>query len=377
MKTRTLARFSAILLAGALLTAACSSKDADNGSDNSSSGGDDNVKGLSIDYANLSATLNASGSTFQAALQEVLKAAFLEAAPKVTINYGGGGSGKGKTDLQGKVVDFAGTDSLVKPEDIAKYEGGVLYFPIAAAPITLAYQLQGVDKLQLSADTIAKIFQAEITKWNDPAIAADNPGVTLPDTTIVAVHRQEASGTTSNFTGFLNKAAPTVWTKGKSDTIDWPASTVPGSGNQGIAQLVGNGSGALKGQNGAIGYVDFADAKASNLKVASIKNAAGKYVAPTLAGVSAALEQTTPNADLTFDPLNAAGADTYPIATPTWILVYKNQTDKAKGEALKGFLNFILTDGQSLNEETNYAKLPDSYREKAIAQLDQLVIPAA
>lgn len=376
MKTRKFARIGALLLAGAMLTAACSSKDADNGSDDTANGGDSEVKGLSIDYAALSATLNASGSTFQASLQEVLKAAFLEAAPKVTINYGGGGSGKGKTDLAGKVVDFAGTDSLVKPEDIAKYEGGVLYFPIAAAPITLAYQLDGVDKLQLSADTIAKIFLAQVTKWNDPAIAADNPGVTLPDTAIVAVHRQEASGTTSNFTGFLTKAAPTTWTKGKSDTIDWPASTVPGSGNQGIAQLVGNGSSALKGQNGAIGYVDFADAKASDLKVASIKNAAGKYVAPTLEGVAAALAATTPNADLTYDPLNAAGDDTYPIATPTWILIYKNQTDKAKGEAIKGFLNFILTDGQSLNEEVNFAKLPKSYLEKAIAQLDQITVAA-
>lgn len=375
MKTRTLGRIGALLLAGAMLTSACSSKDADNG-DNSSTAGDDEVTGLSIDYATLSATLNASGSTFQATLQEQYKAAFLEAAPDVTINYGGGGSGKGKTDLAGKVVDFAGTDSLVKPDDIAKYDGGVLYFPIAAAPITLAYQLEGVDQLQLSADTIAKIFLAQITKWNDPAIAADNPGATLPDTAIVAVHRQEASGTTSNFTGYLTKAAPTTWTLGKSDTIDWPASTVPGSGNQGVAQLVGNGSGSLKGQNGAIGYVDFADATASDLKLASIKNAAGKYVAPTLTGVSAAMDRTTPNADLTYDPLNADGDTTYPIATPTWILVYKNQTDKAKGEAIKGFLNFILTDGQSLNEEVNYAKLPKSYREKAIAQLDQIVIPA-
>ena len=376
MKTRKMLRLSALVVAGAILTTACSSKDADNGASAGANNGDDTVEGLSIDYSTLSATLNASGSTFQAALQEVAKAGFLEVAPKVTINYGGGGSGKGKTDLQGKVVDFAGTDSLVKPEDLAKYAGGILYFPFAAAPITVAYQLEGVSKLQLSADTIAKIFQAQVTKWNDASIAADNPGVTLPATNIIVVHRQEGSGTTSNFTGFLTKAAPTTWTLGKGDTVNWPASTQNGTGNQGVAQVIGNGTGSLRGNNGAIGYVDFADAKATGLKLASVKNAAGAYVAPSLAGVSAALAETTPNADLTYDPLNAAGDDAYPIATPTWILVYKTQTDKAKGEALKGFLNFLLTDGQALNESANYAELPASYRTKAIAQLNDLVVPA-
>ncbi|HVT77765.1 MAG TPA: phosphate ABC transporter substrate-binding protein PstS [Acidimicrobiales bacterium] len=378
MKTRQLVRIGALVVALALTTAACKSKDANNSSTATTAGGNDEVKGLSIDYANLSATLNASGSTFQANLQEAAKAGFLEVAPKVTVNYAGGGSGKGKTDLQGQVVDFAGSDSLIKPEEKASYKGGeVLYFPIAAAPITVAYQLSGVSKLQLSADTIAKIFQVQITKWDDPAIKADNPGVTLPSTNIVVVHRAEGSGTTSNFTGYLTKAAPTAWTLGKGDTVNWPASTQAGSGNQGVAQLIGNGTGTLKGTDGAIGYVDFADAKATNLKTASIKNAAGKFVAPSLAGVSAALEETTPAADLTFDPLNAAGDSTYPIATPTWILVYKNQTDKAKGEALKGFLNYILTDGQALNQTANYASLPASYRTKAIAQLKTLVIPTA
>ncbi|MEY2398737.1 MAG: phosphate transport system substrate-binding protein [Actinomycetota bacterium] len=375
MKTRQFVRIGALVIAGAILTAACSSKDAPN-SGSATKNTDDTVKGLSVDYTKLSATLNASGSTFQAALEEAAISAFQEQAAKVTVNYAGGGSGKGKTDLQGKVVDFAGSDSLIKPEDVAKYQGGaVLYFPIAAAPITLAYQLDGVDKLQLSPDTIAKIFQAQITKWDDDAIKTDNPGATLPSTPIIVVHRSDGSGTTSNFTGFLTKAAPTTWTLGKGDTVNWPASPA-GNGNQGVAQLIGNGTGTLKGSNGAIGYVDFADAKATNLKIASIKNAAGKFVAPSLAGVSAALDATTPNADLTYDPLNAAGDTTYPIATPTWILVYKNQTDKAKGEALKGYLNFLLTDGQALNESVNFAKLPTAYRTKAIAQLNSIVIPS-
>lgn len=377
MKTRFVTRLGAIVLAGAALTAACGSDSTDpNSSGSASTPAETEVEGLDIDYSTLSGTLNASGATFQAPLQEALKAAFSEAAPGVTVNYGGGGSGKGKTDLQGGVVDYAGSDSLVKDEDKAKFKGEFLYFPVAAAPITLSYQLDGVDELNLSADTIAKIFQAEITKWDDAAIKADNPDADLPATAIVPVRRADGSGTTSNFTGFLTKAAPTAWKLGKGDTVDWPATTQAGNGNQGVAQLIGTGSGANKGTNGAIGYVDFSDAKAIGLKVANIKNAAGEFVEPSLDAVSAALEGVTLNADLTYDPLNSSGEGAYPIAAPTWMLVYKNQTDKAKGEALQGLLNFLYTDGQAIYEPANYAKLPLSFREKAIAQLKTLVIPS-
>jgi phosphate transport system substrate-binding protein len=370
MKTRQIVRLGALVVAGALLTAACSSKDPQPaGGASTDTNAKDKVAGLSVDYANLSATLNASGATFQAPLQEALKAAFLEVAPSVTVNYGGGGSGKGKTDLQGGVVDYAGSDSLVKDEDKPKFKGEFLYFPVAAAPITLAYNLDGVAKLQLSADTVAKIFAAEITMWDDAAIKADNPGVTLPSTAIVGVRRADGSGTTSNFTGYLTKAAPAAWTLGKGDTVAWSDKLQAGAGNQGVAQLV-------QSTNGAIGYVDFSDAKAVGLKTASLKNAAGKYVAPTLAGVSAALEEVTLGADLTYDPLNAAGEKAYPIAAPTWMLVYKNQTDKAKGLAIKGLLNFLYTDGQAIYGPANYAQLPASFREKAIEQLKTLVIPA-
>jgi phosphate transport system substrate-binding protein len=365
MKTR----LAAIAIASVLFVSACSSKDPESASSTPTTPGDGDVKGLTIDYADLSATLNASGATFQAPLQEALKAAFLEVAPGVTVNYGGGGSGKGKTDLQGGVVDYAGSDSLVKDEDKAKFKGEFLYFPVAAAPITVAYHLDGVSKLQLSADAVAKIFQGAITKWDDAAIKADNPGVGLPSTGLVGVRRADGSGTTSNFTGYLTKAAPTAWTLGKGDTVNWPAQLQSGAGNQGVAQLV-------QTTNGAVGYVDFADAKAVGLKTASLKNAAGKFVAPTLAGVSAALGEVSLTPDLTYDPLNAAGEKAYPIAAPTWMLVYKNQTDKAKGQAIKGLLNFLYTDGQAIYGPANYAQLPASFREKAIEQLKTLVIPA-
>jgi ABC-type phosphate transport system substrate-binding protein len=171
-----------------------------------------------------SATLNGSGSTFQKTFDQVVIQAFQQKNSGITVNYAGGGSGKGKTDLQTKTVDFAGTDSLVKAADLSKYQGGsILYFPIAAAPITVSFNLSGVDSLKLSGPTIAKIFGGKITKWNDPAIAADNAGVTLPDTNITVVHRADASGTTSNFTKYLVAAGGADWTLGSGDTVKWPS----------------------------------------------------------------------------------------------------------------------------------------------------------
>jgi ABC-type phosphate transport system substrate-binding protein len=170
------------------------------------------------------ATLNGSGSTFQKPFNQAVIEAFQKANSGITVNYAGGGSGKGKTDLQTKTVDFAGTDSLVKPEDLPKYQGGtILYFPTVAAPITVSYNVSGLDSLKLSPSTLAKIFEGQITKWNDAAIATDNPGVTLPDTAITVVHRADASGTTSNFTKYLTSAAGSDWTLGSGDTVQWPS----------------------------------------------------------------------------------------------------------------------------------------------------------
>jgi ABC-type phosphate transport system substrate-binding protein len=171
-----------------------------------------------------SATLNGSGSTFQKPFNQAVIEAFKKANSGITVNYAGGGSGKGKTDLQTKTVDFAGTDSLVKEADLPKYQGGtILYFPTVAAPITVSFNVSGIDSLKLSPETIAKIFSGQITKWNDAAIAADNPGASLPSTAITVVHRADASGTTNNFTTYLTKAAGTAWTLGSGDTVNWPS----------------------------------------------------------------------------------------------------------------------------------------------------------
>jgi phosphate transport system substrate-binding protein len=354
-------RAAVTLVAPMILLAACGS------SSKTPAGGSGTTGGSG---SSLSGQLNGSGSTFQQTFDQTVIQAFQTANSGVKINYAGGGSGKGKTDLQTKTVDFAGTDSLVKDADVSKYQGGkILYFPIAAAPITVSYKLSGVDKLQLSGPTIAKIFSGTVKKWDDAAIKADNPGATLPSTDIVIVHRAEASGTTSNFTKYLVSAGGSDWTLGSGDTVNWPAGSQAGQGNGGVAQ-------AISSTDGAIGYVDFSDALAAKLTFASIKNSSGTYTAPSLAGASAAVGAATIAADLTYSPLNEAGADVYPITSPTWILVYANQTDKTKGTDLKAFLTFILNDGQGLAQGVNYAKLPTSLQQQAIAQLSKIVIPA-
>src|SRR6266542_2519986 len=170
-------------------------------------------KGSTNETSLAATTLNASGATFPMPFYEQVIAKFAEKHSGVTINYGGGGSGKGRTDLQTGVVDWAGSDGLVKAEDVAKYKGPFLYFPTVAAPITVSYHVEGLDSLQLSPDTIAKIFQRQIKTGNDKAIATDNPGAKLPSTAITVAHRSDGSGTTENFTKFLKAAATAgMWT---------------------------------------------------------------------------------------------------------------------------------------------------------------------
>ncbi|MEP6660521.1 MAG: phosphate ABC transporter substrate-binding protein PstS [Acidimicrobiales bacterium] len=321
----------------------------------------------------LKATLNSSGSTFAKVYMEEAIADFTATNSGVTINYGAGGSGKGRQDLADQVTDFAASDSPIPAADMGKFKGGdVLYFPIVVAPITLSYNL-GVDKLQLSPDTIAKIFQRQIKKWNDAAIAADNPGVTLPSTDIVVAHRSDSSGTTDNFTKFLDRAAGAsgsgAWTLKSGSTVEWPTDTQAGNGNAGVAQII-------QGTTGAIGYVDLADAKSLDLKFAAVKNKAGKFVEPTLDGASAAAAGTTVNPDLTFSAPWADGDGAYPITAQAFILVYKKQTDKDKGLATEAFIRYLLGDGQQITTDLNYGPVPADLVTKEIAQLDSIELPA-
>ncbi len=319
----------------------------------------------------LGGRLNGSGATFPKTFYEVAIYEFLKQHKATTITYSGGGSGKGRTDLQEDVVDWAGSDGPVKDADRSKYKGGdFLYFPTVIAPITVAYKLSGVSELNLSPATIAKIFQRDIRTWNDPAIVAENPKVADKlKGDITVAHRSDGSGTTENFTKFLEKAVCTnaggTWRLKSGSTVDWPADTQAGNGNAGVSQIV-------QDTKGAIGYVDYSDAVATDMKFASVANKTGAYIAPTLAAASAAAEGATINDDLSYDPLWADGATAYPITAPTWILVYVKQDTVTQAETLREFLRFMLTDAQGLADSVDYAKIPASLATRAITQLDRI-----
>ena len=334
------------------------------GGDNNSGGGGSSATTSGSDFASLSGSLKASGASFPDAYYQEVISAFKQAAPNVTVTYNSVGSGTGKKEFGQGLTDFAGSDSLVKDSDGVK-AGSFLYVPTVAAPITVSYNVSGVDKLQLSPDTLAKIFSTTIKKWNDPAIAADNAGVSLPDKAITVAHRSDGSGTTNNFTKYLKAAAPSSWTLGTGDTVNWPSSTQGGEKNTGVAQII-------KQADGAIGYVDLSDATESQLKFASIKNKDGQFVAPTLDGAAGALEGAEVAEDLTYNPLNASGSSAYPITSPTYLLVKTSYTDPAKANLVKGFVRYLLTDGQGIAKEVNFSALPSGLQQKALTQLDKI-----
>jgi phosphate transport system substrate-binding protein len=323
-----------------------------------------------VDFSKLSGNLVGSGATFPKSFYDESIANLADIAPDLTVEYGGGGSGKGRSDLQEQVVDFAGTDGVVKDEDKPNYKGGeFVYVPTVIAPITMSYNLSGVDSLQLSPATISGIFQLQITNWNDPAIAADNPGVTLPDETIVVARRADGSGTTENFSKFLNAAegpdATGSWKLGAGSELEWPEGTQAGDGNSGVAQIVSS-------TEGAIGYVDLSDAIANNLVFAKVKNKAGNYIEPTLEATTAAAEGAKINDDLTYFLGWADGDDAYPIAAQTWIIAYTHMDDAAKAETLRGFLTYLLTDGQDMAKSINFAPLPAELQAKAMANIAKI-----
>ena len=314
-------------------------------------------------------TLNASGSSFQKQFQEVAIQGFTKATPNVKINYGAGGSGKGRQDFADMVTDYGCMDGLYKDADLAKVKGGpFLYFPVLLGAITLSYHLDGVPRLYLSPETIARIVQRDIKKWNDPAIAADNQDAKLPDADIVVVHRSDGSGTTEQFTRYLDTAAPGVWRLKSGSTVEWPADTQAGNGNGGVAQIV-------KSTKGAIGYVDLPDAKAAGLTYASVKNQAGKFIEPSADSASAAGDGIDVKDNLTYVSVNAKGDATYPITAPTWCVAYAKQTDKAKGTALKAYFKYMLTDAQAQLKSIDFAPLPRALADRAVAQLDKIQVP--
>jgi phosphate transport system substrate-binding protein len=360
MQRRRLQRTTALGLVAALATfaAACSSS---GGSGSSSSSG----SGSGSTSSALNGTLNSSGSTLQLTYEQAAIQQFKQVQSGMTVNYGGGGSGKGRTDLASGVVNFAGSDSPIPPEETKNFKGKkVLYFPILIGPITVSYNVSGVSNLKLTAPVIADIFQGKITKWNDPAIASLNSGAKLPSTPITIAVRSDSSGTTQNFSLFLQTAASN-WKLGSDSTINWPKTAHAGNGNGGVAQII-------KSTPGAIGYVDYADAKASGLSFASVKNKAGNYVAPSSSAASAAAAGVSVAPDLTFHAVWASGANAYPITAQSWVLVYQKQSSANTAKMLQAYIGYLVGAGQAILPQIGYAKLPASIDQKAKAQLSQI-----
>ncbi|HEY7325390.1 MAG TPA: phosphate ABC transporter substrate-binding protein PstS [Streptosporangiaceae bacterium] len=322
--------------------------------------------GSSPSAAPLSGTLNGAGSTFQTNFQQAAISQFKSVQSGMTVNYDSVGSGTGRTDLASGTVNFAGSDSPIPSTETANFKGKtVLYFPVLIGPITMAYNLPGVSSLKLTPTVIANIFQGNITAWNNPAIAADNAGVSLPSTPITVAVRSDSSGTTQNFSLFLQTAVPSVWKLGSASTISWPHSARAGSGNSGVAQIV-------KSTAGAMGYVDLSTAKASGLSYASVQNSAGKFVVPSASSASASASGVTVGPDLTFHAVWGSGAASYPITYQSWVLVYAKQASASDAKLLQAYIGYLLGDGQSLLPTLDYAKLPAAIDQMAKTQLSKI-----
>jgi phosphate transport system substrate-binding protein len=351
------------VVAMAVGVAACSSSS----SSSSASGGSGSGNSGGSGSSSVNGTINAAGSTFQLNFQQTAIQEFKSTNPGITVNYDGVGSGTGRTDLYKNSVLFAGSDSPIPSKEASQVPAGktVLYFPVQIGPIAIAYNLSGVKGLKLDAPTLAKIYQGEIKTWNDPAIKALNPGLSLPGTAITLAVRSDSSGTTQNFSQYLVDAAGSDWKLGTSSTIKWPSTARAGNGGSGVAQIV-------KSTPGAIGYVDFSTATASSLSAAEIKNSDGKYLAPSSAGATAAATHVTPKSDLTFLTVDQPGATSYPITYQSWDLVYAKQPNANDAALLKAYLGYLLGQGQSLLTSLNLAPLPPAIDSAAKAQLSKI-----
>lgn len=326
------------------------------------------LEGLDIDYSTLTASLNGSGSSFQDPLQQAVAGQFVRHTDGARVNYQKSGSSAGKADLAANTVQFAGSDSTIKPDEAPDFDGEVLYFPIVASSITISYNLPDVAELNLTPELIARIFQADITIWNDPAIVEHNPDADLPAIPIGVIRRSDGSGTTSNFTKYLTKAAPDVWRLGAGEAIEWPPSSQGAEKSSGVSILVNT-------TEGAVGYADLSDSVAAGLQRARVRNSAGNFIEPKLPNVSEAIASAEIADDLTYDPLNAPGDEAYPITSPTWIITFAAQRDAARAESLRGYLNFFLTEGQAIAPSLGYAPLPEAVRRRAVEQIERIAVP--
>jgi phosphate transport system substrate-binding protein len=308
--------------------------------------------------------LTGAGATFPEPFYSAAFYAYSQMYPQVTVNYQSVGSGAGIKQFIAGTVDFGASDVPMAAADITSAGGPdtLTQIPATLGVISVAYNLSGVAKLQIDGATLAKIFLGQIKKWNDPALAATNSGVTLPSGDIQVVHRSDSSGTSYHFTDYLAKVSSDWKTNvGVAKAVKWPAG-VGASGNQGVAQ-------AITSTAGSIGYVELAYVVQTNMTQAYLQNANGKFVQASVAGATAAASQNTSVSPTNFSITNEPGDASYPIAGFSWIIVRSSFSDATKGKAVVYLLKWLVTDGQSTGKPLQYAPLPTSVQQLALTNL--------
>ncbi len=311
--------------------------------------------------------INGAGATFPFPIYSKWFSEYNKAHPDIQINYQSIGSGGGIKQITEKTVDFGASDAPLTDEEMARAGNSLQHIPTVMGAVVVVYNVPGLKSLKLTGGTLANIYRGKIAKWNDPAIAHDNQGAALPDLAIVVAHRSDGSGTTSVFTDYLAKVSAD-WKSGpgQGKSVNWPTG-LGGKGNEGV-------TGVVKQTDGGIGYVELAYANENKLPVAELKNKNGKWVKPSLESVSAAAAKVEIPADYRVSITNAEGAEAYPIAAFTYLLVYQDEADVAKGEALLKFIWWAEHDGQKFAASLDYAPLPKALTKKVEVTLKKLTV---
>jgi phosphate transport system substrate-binding protein len=358
MKKNSTAIVFTLSLLLAVLSVSCSK--------NSSGGGASETSATNSAPAGQSSQMliNGAGSTFDYPALTKWFEAYKQVDDDAQFNYQSIGSGAGQKQLLNQTVDFGASDAPMSDESMSGAPGKILHLPIVAGGVAIIYNLPGDPKLKLDGDTLAAIYLGQITKWNDPRIAALNPSVSLPDLSIIPVHRSDGSGTTFIFTDYLTTVNNTWATSIKKGTaVQWPAGVGVGAkGSEGVA-------GQVRQLSGAIGYAELAYADQNKIPYADMKNAAGNFISPDPNSVSAALATAKIPDDFRFSMVNASGDKAYPIAGPSWILIYQQQKG-SQGKEMIEFLKWAITKGQALSPALDYAPLPDEVQQRELKVLD-------
>ena len=320
------------------------------------------VFGLAAGAAAADMELLGAGATFPHPLYSKMFDAYNKQY-KVRINYQGIGSGGGINQLVKKTVDFGGTDAFMTSNELQSAGAPVLHIPTCLGAVVVTYNLPGNPRLNFTPEAIAGIFLGTIKKWNDPKITASNPGVTLPDLPISAVHRADGSGTTYIFSEYLTKVSKEWKEKvGTGKSLSWPAGSIGQKGNPGVA-------GYVKQTPGAVGYVELIYAIQNKMSYGNVKNKAGKFIEPTLKSVSAAANVKIPD-DTNVSLTDTDAAAGYPISGFTWLIFYKEQNyggkTKDRAEALAKLLMWVVGDGQRFVEPLQYSPLSKEAAGKAM-----------